>query len=106
MAGCTRAGSAFYEWSNKSCRAKTSGDASSPDLRARAHGHALAAGLAPEGRQWVLVKAHGDEMDELWLARTFAFGGFNARSPQFSEKHTGQQANKYETRVNSGNNML
>jgi hypothetical protein len=50
VAGCTRAGSAFYDWSNKSCRAKTGGDASSPDLRARTYKHALAAGLAPEGR--------------------------------------------------------
>ena len=81
MAGCRRAGSAFYKWNNKSCRAKTGGDASSPDLRARTHGHALAEGLAPGGDQWVLLEAYGDEMDELWLAKTFAFGGFNARSP-------------------------
>jgi hypothetical protein len=65
VTGCSRAGSALYERSKKSCRAKTGGDASSPDLRARAHGHALAAGLAPEGGQWVLVEAYGDEVDEL-----------------------------------------
>jgi hypothetical protein len=57
VAGCAKAGSSFYEWRNKSCRAKTGGDASSPDLRARTHEHALAAGLAPGGGQWVLVEA-------------------------------------------------
>jgi hypothetical protein len=67
-------GSAFYDWGKKSCRAKTGGDASSPDLRARAHGHALAAGLAPEVGQWVLVEAYGDEVGELLQPKTFAFG--------------------------------
>ena len=102
----TRAGSAFYEWSNKSCRAKTGGDASSPELRARAHGHALAAGLALESGQWVLVEAYGDEVGELWLAKTSEFGGFNSRSPRCSKKHTGQEANKYEAQLNSGDYVI
>ena len=34
VVGCTRARSAFCKWSNKSCRAKTGGEAGSPDLRA------------------------------------------------------------------------
>jgi hypothetical protein len=49
VAGCTRVGSTISEWSNKSCRSKIGGYASSPDHFARVHGHALAAGLAPEG---------------------------------------------------------
>ena len=101
-----RAGSAFYEWSNKSCRAKTGGEAGSPDLRARTHGHALAASLAPVGGQWVLVEAYGDDKDELWLGKTLAFGGFNARPPRCSKKHTGQQANKFTTSFNNGDYMV
>ena len=106
VVGCTRAGSAFYEWSNKSCRAKTGGEAGSPDLRARTHGHALAASLAPVGGQWVLVEAYGDDKDELWLGKTLAFGGFNARPPRCSKKHTGQQANKFTTSFNNGDYMV
>jgi hypothetical protein len=106
VVGCTRAGSAFYEWSNKSCRAKTGGEAGSPDLRARTHGHALAAGILPVGGQWVLVEAYGDDKDELWLGKTLAFGGFNARSPRCSKKHTGQQANKFTARFNNGDYMV
>jgi hypothetical protein len=81
VAGCTRAGSAFCEWSNKSFRAKTGSDASSPDLRAQTHRQALAAGLATMGGQWVLVEAYGDEEGELWQPKAFAFGGFIARLP-------------------------
>jgi hypothetical protein len=39
----------FFEWSNKICRAKTGGTASSADVCARAHGHAIALGLVAEG---------------------------------------------------------
>jgi hypothetical protein len=53
----------------------------------------------------VLVEACGDEVNELWLAKTFAFGGFNARFPRCSKKHTGQQAYKYVTLFNSGDYM-
>jgi|AntAceMinimDraft_5_1070358.scaffolds.fasta_scaffold124073_1 hypothetical protein len=74
VAGYARADS-VYEWSSKSCLAKTVGDASSPDLRVRVHGHMLAAGLAPESGQWVLIEARGDEEGELWLDKTFAFVG-------------------------------
>ena len=101
-----RAGSAFYEWSNKSCRAKTGGEAGSPDLRARTHGHALAADISPAGGQWVMVEVYGDDKGELWLGKTLAFGGFNARSPCCSKKFTEQQANKYATRFNNGDYMI
>jgi hypothetical protein len=70
VAGCTRAGSAFYERSITSCRAKTVGDASSPDSHAQTHGHALAAGLAPEGGQLVLVEA-GQDIFFRWVQRAF-----------------------------------
>ena len=51
VVGCTRAGSAFYEWSYKIYRAKTGGEAGSPDLRARTHGHALDTDISPAGGQ-------------------------------------------------------
>jgi hypothetical protein len=105
VVGCTRAGSAFYEWSNKSCRAKTGGEAGSPDLRARTHEHALAAGILPVGGQWVLVEAHGNDKGDLWLGKTLAFGGFNAPFPRCSKKYTGQQANKFTTNFNNGDYM-
>jgi hypothetical protein len=67
--------------------------------------NALTTGLAPEGGQWLLVEAHGDEEGELWLIKTFSFGGFNA-PPRCSKKHTGQQASKHETPFNSGDYMI
>jgi hypothetical protein len=53
---------------------QTGGDASSPNLRARSHGHALAAGLAPQGGLWVLDEAHGDEESELWPSKAYVIG--------------------------------
>jgi hypothetical protein len=106
VVGCTRADSDFYEWSNKSCRAKEGAEVGSPDLRARTHGHALAPGLAPAGGEWVLVEAYNDKDDELWLGRTLAFGGFNSRAPRCSKKHTGQQSKKFGTRFDAGDYMV
>ena len=53
-----------------------------------------------------MVEAYGDDKGELWLGKTLAFDGFNARSPCCSKKHTGQQANKYATRFNNGDYMI
>jgi hypothetical protein len=53
----------------------------------------------------VLVEAYSNDKGELWLGKALAFGGFNARFPRCSKKHTGQQANKFTTNFNNGDYM-
>ena len=104
VSGCAKAGNALYEWSNSSCRAKTGAEASSPDQRARAHGHGLAqAGIEPG--QWVLVEAFCDDEDEMWLGKTLPFGGFGPRSP-CCKKYTDPPKTLYGTRFNTGDYMV
>jgi hypothetical protein len=100
---CTHAGNTLYSWRNKSCRAKTGAEASSPDKRARDRGHALAAtGISPG--QWVLVEAFGDNDDEMWLGKTVEFSDFGRQS--CCKKHTEGQRNVYSVRFNSGDFMV
>jgi hypothetical protein len=66
---------------NKSCRANTCGDASSPDLRARAHGHALATGLAPDRAQLLLEEAYGDEESRALAGKDLCFRWVQRASP-------------------------
>jgi hypothetical protein len=103
LVGCAKAGSPFYEWRNASCRAKTGNEASSPDRRARAHGHALAAaGLEPG--KWVLVEAFGDDEDDMWLGKTVAFGNFGPDS--CCKRHGGGAKKLYGTAFNTGDYMV
>ena len=77
--GYVNAGNQLYEWRNASCRAKNGPEASSPDERARKHGHELATtGIKPN--QWILVEAFNDEEDETWLGKTLPFGDFGRES--------------------------
>jgi hypothetical protein len=112
--GCTKAPNAvppnprvpnpLYEWRNASCRAKTGAQTSSPDKRARGHGHELAeAGLQPG--QWVLVEAFCDPEDEMWLGKTVAFSDFGPL-PSCCKRHDGGQMNVYGTRFNEGDYMI
>jgi len=104
VVGCTKSGDPFYSWRNASCRAKSGAEASSPDKRAREHGHHLAAvGLKPG--QWVLVEAYGDEVDEMWLGKTVAFDGFGSGS-SCCKRHSGGQKNAFGTRFNAGDYMV
>ena len=101
--GCAKAGNPLYQWRNASCRAKTGAEASSPDQRARAHGHALAAaGLEPG--QWVLVEAYCDEEDVMWLGKTVAFGALGQGS--CCKRHDEGQKNLYGTRFNTGDYLV
>ena len=114
VVGCAKAGNPFYQWHNASCRAKTGAEASSPDQRARAHGHALAAaGLEPG--QWVLVEAFvdfepgqwvafGDDEEEMWLGKTLPFGDFGRGS--CCKRHGGGAKKLYGTAFNTGDYML
>ena len=100
LPGCAKAGNPLYAWRNASCRAKNGAEASSPDKRAREHGHALAAaGISPG--QWVLVEAFGDDEDEMWLGKTEAFFGSSC-----CKQHRGGQQNEYGTRFNTGDYMV
>lgn len=107
--GCSKAPNPLvrnllYEWRDASCRAKTGAQASSPDKRAREHGHELAADGLQLG-QWVLVEALGDEQDEMWLGKTVAFGSFGPL-PSCCKQHTEAQKNVYGTRFNTGDYMV
>ena len=51
-----RGGQRFLRVEQQELPCQTGSDASSLDLRAQTRGHALAAGLAPQGGQWVLVR--------------------------------------------------
>ena len=76
------------------------GRASSPDLRARTHGHSIAtAGLEPG--QWV---AFGDDEDEMWLGKTLPFGDFGRGS--CCKRHGGGAKKLYGTAFNTGDYML
>jgi hypothetical protein len=100
LPGCTKAGNPLYAWRNASCRAKNGAEASSPDKRARKHGHELAAaGIRPD--QWILVEAFGDNDDEMWLGKTEAFFGGSCY-----KQHRGGQQNLYGTRFNTGDYMV
>ena len=100
VTGCAKAGNPYYQWRNASCRAKTGAGASSPDLRARTHGHSIAAaGLEPG--QWV---AFGDDEDEMWLGKTLPFGDFGRGS--CCKRHGGGAKKLYGTAFNTGDYML
>jgi len=103
VAGCDRAQSSFYQWSHKSCRAKTGGSAASLEKRARTHGHELASQLTREGGEWVLAEATNDEEDLLWLGRTVAFSNFDGAC---YEKHTGSQKKRYGTRFDKNDYLV
>ena len=101
--GCAKRGNSLYEWRNASCRAKSGAEASSPDLRAREHGHELAAaGLIPG--QWVLVEAFCDGEDEVWLGKTLGFGDFGR--DYCCKRHDAAVATVYGTRFNTGDYMV
>jgi hypothetical protein len=99
---CAKGADPLYRWRNASCRAKIGPGASSPDKRAREQGHKLAVGAKP-GR-WVLVEAFNDEVDEMWLGRTVAFGAFG--SDACCKQHNEGQKNVYGTRFNTGDYMV
>ena len=100
--GCTKCDNGLYSWHNASCRAKSGAEASSPDQRARAHGHELAAAAQPG--QWVLIEAFNDDVDEMWLAKTVAFSAFG--DAVCCKKDTDGQKNIYGTRFNTGDYMV
>ncbi len=100
--GCSKCDNGLYSWHNASCRAKSGAGASSPDQRARAHGHELAAAAQPG--QWVLIEAFNDDVDEMWLARTVAFSAFGVAV--CCKKHLDGQKNVYGTRFNTGDYMV
>jgi hypothetical protein len=103
--GCTKTANPLYTWRNASCRARSGAEASSPDKRAREHGHSLAAaGLVPG--QWVLVEAFGDEVDEMWLGKTVPFSDFSRRSNSCCKQHSGGQKTLYGTRFNTDDFMV
>ena len=101
--GCVNAGNQLYEWRNASCRAKNGPEASSPDERARKHGHELAtAGIKPN--QWILVEAFNDEEDEMWLGKTLPFVDFGRES--CCKEHKVDPQNVHGTRFNTGDYMI
>ena len=91
----------LYRWRNASCRAKTGPGASSPDKRARKQGRKLAVGAKPG--QWVLVEAFNDDVDEMWLGKTVAFGAFGTEAS--CKLHNEGHKNVYSTRFNTGDYM-
>ena len=96
--GCTKCDNGLYSWHNATCRAKSGAEASSPDQRARAYGHELAAAAQPG--QWVLIEAFNDDSDEMWFAKTVAFSAFG--DAVCCKEHTDGQKNVYGTRFNTG----
>jgi hypothetical protein len=96
--GRTKCDNGLYSWHNATCRAKSGAEASSPDQRARAYGHELAAAAQPG--QWVLIEAFNDDSDEMWFANTVAFSALG--DAVCCKEHTDGQKNVYGTRFNTG----
>jgi hypothetical protein len=99
--GCSKSNSAFYTWSNKSCRCKKGAQIAERETTLKQLGHDLA-GQVQIG-DWLLFEAFNDVEDEMWLTRAVAFP---SRQNACTIQHNGKPCHKFNTRFDDGDFMM
>jgi hypothetical protein len=97
---CSKNNSPFYQWSNKSCRARVSNDIAVREKQIVAHGHSIASTV--KIGDWLLFEAFSDTKDELWLGRAVEFPSVKGKCALLQHK----TQKRYGTRFDRGDYMI